>query len=275
MMKCFRINLRKCVLLLCERGQSRRVLCSWCLLYKCGEYLPENVREYYSHLKYGALNVLVLANSKRSSLKTQSTIRLHLSSSLPMKLIIMDPALACKMFFGLGTAVVIGGALIPSFRQQIMNYGSRNTNPESVPRHEPNSRDALSRFLDFIAGFEVPHSYFTFYYLASVGSSVFWAHQILTRGQVFRLLAAHSLQTSSGSMTANQVLLAWTLMSIQGCRRLYESIRFTKPSQSKMWAGLWAVGTAYYIFMGITVWVEGICQYLTYGLPMTNSSQRH
>ena len=59
-------------------------------------------------------------------------------------------------------------------------------------------------------------------------------------------------------MTEGQIFLVWMLMAIQGTRRLYESIVFTKPSQSKMWAGMWVIGMAFYVFMGISIWVEGI-----------------
>jgi 3-oxo-5-alpha-steroid 4-dehydrogenase 3 len=166
---------------------------------------------------------------------------------------IMDPAQLCKIFFSIGTAVNLGGTLIPSFRERIMNYGSRSTSSRTSPPER-----ASSNLFEYIASFEVPHTWFTHYYFVSTASSLFWAQQILTHGQVFQFLAAHSPATTSGSMTANQVLLAWALMSIQGSRRLYESITLTKPSKSKMWVGLWAIGIAYYIAMGISVWIEGI-----------------
>jgi 3-oxo-5-alpha-steroid 4-dehydrogenase 3 len=59
-------------------------------------------------------------------------------------------------------------------------------------------------------------------------------------------------------MTLNQVVLAWSFMALQGTRRLYESITLAKPSKAKMWVGLWVIGVAYYIVMGIAVWVEGL-----------------
>ncbi|PQE16092.1 3-oxo-5-alpha-steroid 4-dehydrogenase protein [Rutstroemia sp. NJR-2017a WRK4] len=59
-------------------------------------------------------------------------------------------------------------------------------------------------------------------------------------------------------MSVNQVALAWTLMALQGGRRLYESLTLTKPSESKMWVGLWGIGIAYYIAIGVSVWIEGI-----------------
>jgi 3-oxo-5-alpha-steroid 4-dehydrogenase 3 len=168
---------------------------------------------------------------------------------------IMDPAQLCKIFFGVGTATDLAGTLITPFRERIMNYGSRSTESKT-PRPEKKS----TSLLDFIASFEVPHTWFTHYYIVSTASSIFWGHQILTRGQVFKFLAAYS-QATPALMTANQVLLAWSMMSVQGIRRLYESITLTKPSKSKMWVGLWAIGIAYYVAMGITVWIEGISEW--------------
>ena len=170
----------------------------------------------------------------------------------------MDPALLCKIFFSCGTAIDLGGAIIPPFRHHIMNYGSRRTLSSTKTTATPTEQQKLSKLLSRVASFQVSHTWFTHYYIVSVASSLFWAWQILTRGRAFQLLAAHSQSASSGSMSVNQVLLAWSMMSIQGGRRLYESLTFTKPSQSKMWFGLWLIGIAYYIFMGVSVWIEGI-----------------
>lgn len=164
---------------------------------------------------------------------------------------IMDPALLCKIFFTMGTAIGLGGTLIPSFRTHIMNYGSRSTSP-STTVSSPNSKTPL----EYIAAIKVPHTWFAHYYMISTASSIFWAQQILTRGPVFRFLAAHS--QASSQLTANQVLLAWSMMFFQGMRRLYESLTLMKPTQAKMWVGLWAIGIAYYIAMGLSVWIEGI-----------------
>jgi len=164
----------------------------------------------------------------------------------------MDSALLCKIFFGLGTAVDLGGTLIPSFREQIMNYGSRSTESKSSASSKNNTN-----IFEYMTSLKVPHTWFTHYYVVSTLSSVFWALQIITRGPAFRLLAAYSGQTDA-EMTANQVLIAWSMMFLQGLRRLYESITLIKPSKSTMWVGLWAIGMAYYAFMGISVWIEGI-----------------
>ena len=168
-------------------------------------------------------------------------------------ILIMDPSLLCKIFFVVGTAIDLGGTLIPSFRKHIMNYGSRTTSKKASA-----SSQNSSNLLEYIASFEVPHSWFTHYYIVSTSSSIYWGHQILTRGQAFNLLAAYSTVDVGRGMTANQVLLAWSMMSVQGTRRLYESLTLTKPSKSKMWAGLWAIGIVFYVAIGVSVWIEGI-----------------
>ena len=172
----------------------------------------------------------------------------------------MDVALLCKFFFTIGAAVNIGGLLVPSFRRQIMNYGSRRekTVPQGAKGEAIHPELKLSFVLDFIASFQVPHTWFTHFYVISVASSIFWAIQLLTRGRIFNFLASWHQASDVPGMTFNQVFLAWVFMTLQGVRRLYECITLTKPSHSKMWAGLWLAGIAYYIFMGISVWIEGI-----------------
>lgn len=167
----------------------------------------------------------------------------------------MDPALICKVFFTLGTAVDLAGPLIPSFRRQIMNYGSRGID---ISHPEPKStKNQLRNLFDQIASFQVPHTWFTHYYILSVASSLFWGFQILTNGRILQFLASCSSEHHS-AMTLSQVYIAWFMMAFQGLRRLYESLSLTKPSQSKMWAGLWILGLAFYAVMGVSVWIEGI-----------------
>ncbi|TVY47911.1 Polyprenol reductase [Lachnellula occidentalis] len=171
------------------------------------------------------------------------------------------PATLCKAFFGVGTAVDLGGILLPSFRENIMNYGSRGTKesdskPSDLKKPSTTSNQStLSKIIENLASYQVPHSWFTHYYLFSVASSAFWGYQIFTGGRIVKVLAA-SAGGRSG-MTANQVVLAWALMGAQGGRRLYESLTLTKMSKSKMWVGLWLIGIAYYMVMGVSVWVEG------------------
>lgn len=168
----------------------------------------------------------------------------------------MELSFLCRAFFGLGAVVSIGGILLPSFRTHIMNYGSRSTTITTSSSKPKESKDFIDRILRVVGSVQIPHSWFTHYYVVSVLSSCFWGYQIYTRGTVFKFLASHSHQGTN--MTVNHVVLAWTLMLAQGIRRLYESLTLTKPSQSKMWVGLWVIGMGYYIFIGIAVWIEGI-----------------
>ncbi|KAH7412374.1 3-oxo-5-alpha-steroid 4-dehydrogenase-like protein [Cadophora sp. MPI-SDFR-AT-0126] len=160
----------------------------------------------------------------------------------------MDPSLLCKAFFCFGTAVDIGGTLFPSFREYIMTYGSRGTDSHI-------SKSQSQSLFHFIASIQVPHTWFTHYYVVSVASSIFWAIQIYSHGPVFEFLASYS--RPKDSMTVNQVFLAWLMMAFQGTRRLYESLTLAKSSQSQMWIGLWLIGIAYYAFIGVSVWIEG------------------
>jgi len=59
-------------------------------------------------------------------------------------------------------------------------------------------------------------------------------------------------------MSLEKVALTWSLMTIQGTRRLYESIALAKPSQAEMWIGHWLIGIGFYLAMSLAVWVEGI-----------------
>jgi 3-oxo-5-alpha-steroid 4-dehydrogenase 3 len=171
----------------------------------------------------------------------------------------MDASLLCKSFFTIGTAVNIGGVLVPSFRGQIMNYGSRAAQTQRTEEKTKTPESKPDSILDGVASFRVSHAWFTHFYVVSVLSSIFWAVQLLTHGTAFNFLASHQISSTTG-MTVNQVALVWCFMTLQGIRRLYESIVLAKPSQSKMWVGIWLGGIAYYIFIGISIWIEGTCE---------------
>ncbi|KAH8595811.1 3-oxo-5-alpha-steroid 4-dehydrogenase-like protein [Bisporella sp. PMI_857] len=177
----------------------------------------------------------------------------------------LNPAMICRLFFTLGTAVNLGGIMIPVFRQRIMNYGSRST-LSSETENAVSSQGYLDRALSLAASVQVPHTWFMHYYVVSVASSLFWGYQMATHGKLFKLMASFT-QPPSAEISVQQVLLAWTLMTVQGIRRLYECIVLTKPSQSKMWVGIWLIGMLYYIFIGISVWIEGAATLKKLELP--------
>lgn len=58
-------------------------------------------------------------------------------------------------------------------------------------------------------------------------------------------------------MSVDQVIVAWSFMIIQGVRRLLES-SVTKPSSSTMFFAHWLLGIAFYLAMGVSIWIEGI-----------------
>src|ERR1700721_1886028 len=131
----------------------------------------------------------------------------------------MDIALLCKAFFTIGTAINIGGVLVPSFRRQIMNYGSRSIN--AVQRTEETAKHTKSRlasFLDYISSFRVSHAWFTHFYVVSVVSSIFWAAQILTHGKAFNFFVFHHQTSRTAGIPSNKFFWFVSLTPARGER---------------------------------------------------------
>jgi 3-oxo-5-alpha-steroid 4-dehydrogenase 3 len=82
-----------------------------------------------------------------------------------------------------------------------------------------------------------------------------WLSQLLLDQSPWRKLAA--LTDVKEAMTLDQVLVTWILMLVQGVRRMYESLKFTRPSSARMWIGHWALGVWFYASMSVAVWIEG------------------
>ena len=119
----------------------------------------------------------------------------------------------------------------------------------------------------------VPHDYFKHFYVVSVLSSSFWLYQIITKGAAVRLFCPRKHHGDNlKSMSVDQIILTWSLMLIQGVRRLIESTLLTKPSTSKMWIGHWILGMAFYVAMGMAVWIEGASQLIDDGSITTQIS---
>ena len=117
----------------------------------------------------------------------------------------------------------------------------------------------VSGSLDALATFQVPHGFFLHFYIASVLSSGFWAVQLLTHGNAFRTIAQHTnLMSLENCMSINQIVLASALMTVQGFRRLLETIMFTRSSSSHMWFAHWLLGITFYLAFGVALWVEGM-----------------
>ncbi|KAH7631749.1 hypothetical protein B0T09DRAFT_356262 [Sordaria sp. MPI-SDFR-AT-0083] len=138
---------------------------------------------------------------------------------------------------------------------------------------------------------QVPHSWFITFYVASVACSLLWLWQFAVDGGLLRAVASSQVtqaqafsakggrgggggeggggggETSDSSVTIGQVGLAWTMMFLQGSRRLYEDSLVHGKSKSTMWIVHWVLGLSYYLFTSVAVWVEGSGA-TDYGMPL-------
>ncbi|KAK8138890.1 3-oxo-5-alpha-steroid 4-dehydrogenase [Apiospora sp. TS-2023a] len=193
----------------------------------------------------------------------------------------VSPAQLCQAFFVLAAAGVLAVAATPeSARRLMLEYGPRQAKPDAIT---PSSRKAAaatsldsssssspsSHFTKLVAWFtsmgKVPHSWFTHFYILSVGSSLFWAAQYMSDGAIITFVARTQAPSLETSMTANQAMLTWLLMFMQGCRRLFECFAILRPSTSTMWIVHWVLGMAYYACINISVWIEASTSLLQTG----------
>ena len=153
---------------------------------------------------------------------------------------------------------------IPDLGSRFIDYGLRSIPPESLSedqngkqRRAKDGQAVLSQALDSIAALQVPHGSFAHFYVVSVLSSLFWGFQIVTRGNLLKTVCHAQVDGSKSSMSMDQITLAWLLLIIQGLRRLLESYFVTKHSASTMWFVHWYLGVAFYLAMGVAIWIEG------------------
>lgn len=182
----------------------------------------------------------------------------------------VSPAQLCQAFFVLAAAGVLAVAATPaSARRLMLEYGPRQAKPDATTTttttsseavDSPSSSSSSGYFTKLIAWFtsmgKVPHSWFTHFYLLSVGSSLFWAAQYVFDGAIITFVARTQAPSLETYMTANQVMLTWLLMFMQGCRRLFECFAILRPSTSTMWIVHWVLGMAYYVCINVSVWIE-------------------
>lgn len=139
------------------------------------------------------------------------------------------------------------------------------SSPSPSPSPSPSNNSPLQSLVSFLASYSVPHTYFTHFYVLSCLSSLLWAHQLYFRGPLFTLLARLAQRRgkdlsldADASVTLNQLLLCWIVLTCQGARRLAECISFFKPSASRMWIVHYLVGIAFYVTVNIAIWIEGV-----------------
>ncbi|KAI7225090.1 hypothetical protein KC330_g9193 [Hortaea werneckii] len=194
----------------------------------------------------------------------------------------MDLATFIRLTNTIASILVLAVYLLPSLRSRFLAYGPRSASPSSsssssgttsAEREKAAARanqnpSPVTSLLDRLAEWKVPHSWFTSFYAVSIFWSLFWAAQFACKGWVFRVLVDwqlyHHADQDEGqgrmvySMTLRQVLLAWGMVFVQGCRRFWECLALPQsPSKSQMWIGHWVLGIGFYTGLSVAVWVEG------------------
>lgn len=163
----------------------------------------------------------------------------------------LTPAEMCQGFYVVASAAILAINVLPAdLRSVLIEYGARQQ--ESKVQKQKGLFPRLARLL------EVPHSWFLHFYVLSVAWSVFWAWQYLTQGAVMEWLARAQVRDGhQTSVELSRVFVAWGLMTLQGVRRLYESLIVTKSGSSHMSSLHWIFGLLFYTDMSISVWIEG------------------
>jgi 3-oxo-5-alpha-steroid 4-dehydrogenase 3 len=175
---------------------------------------------------------------------------------------------------------------IPVFRLRFLEYGARASSEEPAKReasdqvskksHEADNGSSLVslfvKILDVAAKIQVPHSWFTSFYVVSVLSSLFWLVEAFRVGDFYGIIIENRIAHQRSQMSLPQTKLAWLLMLIQGSRRLYESLTLPSSSTSKMWIGHWMIGIGFYLATGVAIWVEGAGKSSTYYITLSSQS---
>ncbi|OAL52991.1 hypothetical protein IQ07DRAFT_677781 [Pyrenochaeta sp. DS3sAY3a] len=152
---------------------------------------------------------------------------------------LLQPVVLLRVFYLAASLLILVIQAVAALRSRFLAYGSRATSP--TDGKQPPSKDAsfLDQLLDYAATIQVPHNYFTHFYIASVACSLFW-------GWKLRLLEEHG-----------RLQIVWALMLLQGVRRMLESYAYTSSSKSSMWFAHWILGLAFYVTINIAIWIEG------------------
>ncbi|KAL9008074.1 MAG: hypothetical protein Q9173_006767 [Seirophora scorigena] len=194
---------------------------------------------------------------------------------------------------------------LPNLGSRYLDYGSRATSAH--PEHEtgvtktatPNSRQSSSWYkegleglakddsrdaqrstnwlyqcLYFLEKLRVPHGWFLHFYLVSVASSIFWGSKIARKTHLV-VKICENVQPG-GKMSVNQVVMVWSLMTVQGVRRLLECISLnTWSSSSSMWFVHWILGIWFYVSMGFAVWIEAAGKLVKHGGSIFSAAMTH
>lgn len=184
----------------------------------------------------------------------------------------LRPSAYCQLFYVLSAAAVFAIAAAPESMQRLLTrYGARSsktpTDAKATGKREEErageENGLLLGIVDWVTSVgKVPHSWFAHFYVLSLCCSLFWAAQFATRGGILEALVRSQVSGErQSSMSVEQVILAWVLMTLQGARRLYEYVGIIRPSSSKMWIVHWLLGVSFYFCINISIWIEGSRRY--------------
>ncbi|CAE7014738.1 hypothetical protein HRS9139_02416 [Pyrenophora teres f. teres] len=150
-------------------------------------------------------------------------------------------AVLLRAFYVAASLLILTIHALPVLRARFLPYGSRaagTKKPHQDQQQHQHQPSALIRALDYAAALQVPHNYFTHFYLTSVTCSLFWA--------VWRpLWQACALQKA-----------VWALLLLQGVRRMLESFAYMSTSKSTMSVAHWLMGLVFYLSINMAIWVE-------------------
>lgn len=181
----------------------------------------------------------------------------------------VDAITALRTGYLLSAFIILVAYAIPALRIRFLVYGPRDA-PASNYRRPHKEKGVLEKTLDYCASMKLPHSWFKHFYMLSVMSSMVWLQQLYTRGPILQKVLSGT-STHKPSMSFNQLALCWTLLTIQGSRRLYESMILVKPTLSQMWVGHYLLGLLYYTAMGLAIWIEGGPALMSTDEPLGNA----
>ncbi|KAF3006654.1 hypothetical protein E8E13_008225 [Curvularia kusanoi] len=156
-------------------------------------------------------------------------------------------AVLLRAFYLAASLLIIVIQAVPALRSRFLAYGSRATSPASRPSaaSKQPKPSLVSQLLDYAATLQVPHNWFTHFYVLSAACSLFWGWR---------------LQIWSASA---QLQVVWSLMLLQGIRRMLESNAYTSSSQSRMWFAHWLLGLLFYLSINVAIWIERPAGHLT------------
>ncbi|EFX00617.1 3-oxo-5-alpha-steroid 4-dehydrogenase [Grosmannia clavigera kw1407] len=195
----------------------------------------------------------------------------------------VTPVQYCQtVFVILATGVLAVNALPARTKRYLLDYGARENKSTGVLHDKtignaggdaakhPIGADTLEYVVATFASYsQVPHAWFSSFYIAYLVCAFGWTAQWLlwqqgaSSGGFFAWLAEHQRtadrksEPSATSMSLMQVSVAMGLEALQAARRLYEHASVFKASNSKMNFTHWALGLAFYVCMSVAVWIEG------------------